>query len=183
MAAAGCECRLAEGAAMKAMYVLCPDPNAAQRAVDALHATGVADDGITIISSEPFEDQQFAHRDQKTWMFWIACAGGVIGLLSATWLTRFTELSWPLSTGNMPIVAWWPNLIVMFELTMLGAILSAVLTLFVTARIPTRRSQLYDPEVMDGKILVGVENASGPSIPDVEKALLAGGAQVKRVDL
>ena len=38
-------------------------------------------------------------------------------------------------------------------------------------------------EVMDGKILVGVENASGASIPDVERALLSGGPQVKRVDL
>ena len=39
-------------------------------------------------------------------------------------------------TGNMPIVAWWPNLIVMFELTMLGAILATVITLFVSARPP-----------------------------------------------
>jgi hypothetical protein len=168
---------------MKAVYVLCPDPSAAQRAVDALHATGVSDDGITVISSEPFEEHEFAHRDQRTWMFWIAGGGGVIGLLFATWLTRMTELAWPLSTGNMPIVAWWPNLIVIFELTMLGGILSAVITLLVTARIPTRRSQLYDPEVMDGKILIGVENASSASIPDVERALLAGGSQIKRVDL
>jgi hypothetical protein len=166
-----------------AVYVLCPDPNAAQRAVDALHATGVADQGITIISSEPFEDYRFAHREQGTWMFWIAGGGGVVGLLFAAWLTRMTELAWPLPTGNMPIVAWWPNLIVIFELTMLGGILSAVITLLVTARIPTRRSQLYDPEVMDGKILVGVENASGTSITDVERALLSGGPQVKRVDL
>jgi hypothetical protein len=166
-----------------AVYVLCPDPNAAQRAVDALHATGVPDQGITIISAEPVEGQQFTHRDQGTWMFWIAGAGGVVGLLFAAWLTRMTELAWPLPTGNMPIVAWWPNLIVIFELTMLGGILSAVITLLVTARIPTNRSQLYDPEVMDGKILVGVENASGASIPDVERALLSGGPQVKRVDL
>ena len=26
----------------------------------------------------------------------------------------------------MPIVAWWPNIIIMFELTMLGAILVTV---------------------------------------------------------
>ena len=67
-----------------------------------------------------------------------------------------TELAWPLQTGNMPIVAWWPNLIVIFELTMLGAILATVLTLFITAGLVRRPPPLYDPEVTDGKILVGV---------------------------
>ena len=37
----------------------------------------------------------------------------------------------------MPIVAWWPNLIIIFELTMLGAILATVVTLFVTALLPS----------------------------------------------
>jgi len=107
-------------------------------------------------------------------MFWIAAGGGVIGLALATWLTRMTELSWPLNTGNMPIVAWWPNLIIMFELTMLGGILAAVITLLVTARLPNWKPKLYDPAVSDGKILVGVENPRSDSIPAIERALGVG---------
>ena len=56
----------------------------------------------------------------------------------------------------MPIVAWYPNLIVIFEMTMLGAILSTVITLIVTAGLGRRMPALYDPEVTNGKILVGV---------------------------
>ena len=109
------------------------------------------------------------------------CLGGLIGLSFATWLTRMTELAWPLQTGNMPIVAWWPNLIVMFELMMLGAILATVLTLFVTAKLPSRVPPLYDPEVTNGKILVGVENPSAATVPALERALIAGGAaELKR---
>jgi hypothetical protein len=157
---------------VSAIYALYPTPAAAQRAVDNLHAAGLGDDRITIVSGEPYEDHAFAHRDKATWMWHIAAAGGFAGLAFATWLTRMTEVAWPLSTGNMPIVAWWPNLIVMFELTMLGGILAAVITLLVTARLPGRRSALYDPAVMDGKILVGVDNPPDP--PAVERALAGG---------
>jgi hypothetical protein len=157
---------------VSAVYALYSTPDAAQLAVNGLRAAGFGDDRITILSSEPFEEHEFAHRDQATWMGWIAAAGGVTGLAFASWLTRMTELAWPLPTGNMPIVAWWPNLIIMFEMTMLFAILAAVITLLVTARLPGRRPALYDPDVMNGKILVGVENPRDAAL--VERALGAG---------
>jgi molybdopterin-containing oxidoreductase family membrane subunit len=157
---------------VSAVYALYSTPDAAQRAVDSLHAAGLGDDRITIVSGEPYEEYAFAHRDKATWMWHIAAAGGFAGLALATWLTRMTELAWPLPTGNMPIVSWWPNLIVMFELTMLGGILAAVITLLVTARLPSRRTALYDPEVMDGKILVGVTDPGDPTA--VERALAGG---------
>ena len=155
---------------MSAVYALYSTPDAAQRAVDNLHAAGLRDDRITIVSGEPYEDYAFAHRDKATWMWHIAVAGGFAGLIFATWLTRMTEVAWPLPTGNMPIVAWWPNMIVMFELTMLGAILATVLTLFITAKLPSRVPPLYDPEVTNGKILVGVQNPASANLPALEQA-------------
>jgi hypothetical protein len=166
---------------MSAVYGLYADPEAAQRAVNGLYAAGIAADDVVVMSGEPFETQPFAHRDSATWLWYIACLGGVIGLTFATWLTRMTELAWPLQTGNMPIVAWWPNMIVMFELMMLGAILATVLTLFVTAKLPSRVPPLYDREVTNGKILVGVQNPAAASLPALERALMAGGAaELKR---
>ena len=58
----------------------------------------------------------------------------------------------------MPIVPNWTNLIIIFEMTMLSAIIATVITLLVTAGIPSRGGKMYDPEVSDGYILVGVEN-------------------------
>ena len=165
---------------MSAIYALYPDSDAAQRAVNGLHAAGIDEARVVVMSGEPFEHQPFAHRDSATWLWYIAVLGGVIGLTLATWLTRMTELAWPITTGNMPIVSWWPNLIIMFELTMLGAILATVITLFITAKLPGRVPKLYDPEVTNGKVLVGVENASKPA--EVERALRSGGAaEIKRI--
>jgi ActD protein len=162
---------------VSAIYALFTSPDAAQRAVGMLHSAGVGDDRITIVTGEPYEEYDFAHRDKATWMWYIAAAGGFVGLAIATWLARLTEVAWPLPTGNMPIVSWWPNLIIMFELTMLGGILAAVATLLVTAKVPSKRSGLYDPAVMDGNILVGVQNPADPSA--VERALAGG--DVRRV--
>ena len=162
---------------MSNVYALYSSPEAAQRAVDNLHAAGLGDDRITIVTGEPYEEYAFAHRDKETWMWHIAAAGGFVGLALGTWLTRMTELAWPLPTGNMPIVTWWPNLIVMFELTMLGGILAAVVTLLVTAKLPSRRTGVYDPAVMDGKILVGVDQPSDAAA--VERALAGG--EVRRL--
>ncbi|PYR38262.1 MAG: hypothetical protein DMF93_16380 [Acidobacteria bacterium] len=109
-AAAARRARHRRGAAVSAVYGLFPTPEAAQRAVNGLRSAGIGDARITVISSEPFEEHEFAAHDHATWMGWIALGGAIVGLASATWLTRMTELAWPLPTGNMPIVAWWPNL-------------------------------------------------------------------------
>ena len=165
---------------MSAVYALLETPQAAQRAVNGLRAAGIGDDRISVISSEPFEEHEFAARDHATWMGWITLGGAIAGLAIATWLTRMTELAWPLPTGNMPIVSWWPNLIVIFELTMLGAILATVATLLVTGELLRRRPALYDPRVSDGKILVGVENAARAE--EVERVLVAAGSpQITRI--
>jgi len=165
---------------MSAIYALYPDGDAAQRAVNGLRQTGLADSAITVISDQPMEAYEFGDIDKETRIWYVASAGGVLGLAFATWLTRMTEIAWPLSTGNMPIVSWWPNLIVMFEITMLFAILATVATLLVTGRLVRRQPALYDPEVSNGKILVGVDNpANGEA---VERALAAaGGGPIKRL--
>ena len=155
---------------MSAVYALYPDGDSAQRAVNSLKAAGLGEDAITVVTGEPLEHYQFFETDKSTWMWYIASFGGLVGLAFATWLTRMTELAWPLNTGNMPIVAWWPNLIIMFELTMLGAILATVITLIVAGGLGRRRPALYDPEVSNGKVLVGVENPRAAT--DVERALL-----------
>ena len=58
-------------------------------------------------------------------------------------------------------------------------ILATVITLFITAKIPSREPKLYDAEIADGKILVGVENPSDASVAAVERALIAGGGRLK----
>jgi len=171
-----------EGESVTAIYALYSDPDQVQRAVDNLRAAGLHDRDIVVISSEPIEEYEFSARDKATSLFYVAGCGGVVGLAVAIWLTIMTQKAWPIITGNMAIVAWWPNMIIMFELTMLGAILATVITMLVAANLPTRGPKLYDPEVADGKILVGIENPPSTSVQSIERALLSGGvARLKKI--
>lgn len=164
---------------MSAIYALCDDPDMAQRAVNSCRSAGIPEHDITVISSEPLEEYEFSHKDKASWLFHIATLGGVCGFSFGVWLTSTTQQLWPINTGGMPIVAMYPNTIVIFELTMLGAILFTVTALLITTKLPRRQPKLYDPAVSDGKILVGIENPTA-ALSDIERALRASGAaQIK----
>jgi len=49
-------------------------------------------------------------------------------------------------------------------------------TVLLTARLPNWRRQLYDPEVSEGKILVGLIDPPQTSRADVEDRMLKAGA-------
>jgi hypothetical protein len=118
----------------------------------------------------------------RSWMWWIASGGGLIGMATALTLAWITETWWPINVGGLPTFAWWPNLIITFELTMLGAIIATVATLVVTASLGRGGGKLYDPAVSDGEILVGVENPADASLTDLQLALEAPpGGRIKLI--
>jgi len=173
---------------MIAIYGLYPDPDSAERALDSLRGAraelGFAPRDIAVISSEPFEGYGFSRgvdeRDHKTIMPWLAALGGALGGFTGLEFATLTQNAYPLATGGMPLAPLWTNGIITYELTMLGAILTTLVTLAVSAGLPNPRAKLYDPEVSDGNILVGVIDPSDRSRPALSKLLLdAGAAKVR----
>ena len=165
---------------MKAVYGLYPNGHSAQQAFNRLKAAGFAPADITVLTGQPMEEFEFGNLDKATYMWWFACLGGLIGMSGAYGLAYVTEHSWAINVGGLPIFAWWPNLIIIFEMTMLGAITATTLTLIITAILPTKGRTLYDPEVTDGMILIGIENPPENAVADLERSLGAPpGARVK----
>jgi len=166
---------------VRTLYSLFRDREAALDAVDRLRLAGVADRDIIVRSGEPLDDCELGQRDRGTWLPWISTAGGLVGLAAGTWLPRATAAGWPISTGGIPASSWWPNLIIVFELTMLGAILATVAGLIVTAGLISRSTPIREPALADGWILVGV--ATPKPIAHIEEALDPGGVgSVKTVN-
>ena len=171
---------------MKALYALYSDPDAAQFAVNSLKLSGgslgITESQIAVVTSEPFDGYDFSDEHARTRIFLIASIGGGFGAILGLLFVRFTQLVYPLPTGGMPITPRWTNGIIMYETTMLGAILTTVVTLLVTARLPHFGKRLSDPEIWQGKILVGVTDPPDKARPEIEKQLRrAGAAQVKTV--
>ena len=69
-------------------------------------------------------------------------AGGTFGFL----LARLTQEAYPypLITGGMPVLAAWPTGIVTYELTMLGAVVTTIVVLLISTKLPDRKPKLYD---------------------------------------
>jgi hypothetical protein len=168
---------------VKAVYALYASGDAAQQAVDSLRREGLADREITILSAQPMEEYEFGDIDRQSWMWWIACGGALAGMAIATALAYVASYTWPMNVGGLPTFAWWPFLIIIFELTMLGAIIATVITLVVTAEFGRGGGRLYDPAVTDGKILVGVENPPAARVEDLRRILAApAGAELRTRD-
>jgi Alternative complex III, ActD subunit len=172
---------------MRGIYALYSDPASAQRAVNSLRAAtaelGIRDRDIRVMSSEPYEEQEFTTCETRTAMPWIAVLGGLVGGLAGYSLTALTQRAYPLPTGGMPLAPMWTNGIIIYELIMLGAILATVANLLISARLPNLRTQLYDPAVSDGKILVGVVDLPDKARAGAEACLKSAGTQeVKLID-
>lgn len=169
---------------MNGVYGVFSDADAALRAASALRISGselhIKPESIRVISSEPLEEEIEASGEKHSSMPWIAVAGGICGGTGGYALAAFTQRTYPLPTGGMPIVALWPTGIVIYELTMLGAILATIITFLVTASLPRYRNRIYDPEVSHGKILVALTNAEDHT--HLEQRLHELGAeQVKQI--
>ncbi len=167
----------------KAIYGLYADPDSAQRAVDSLRRAGIEERDLAVLSSEPYDEYEFGRIGHRTHMPWLAVLGGLLGGATGFLLSSLTQKLYPLPTGGMPIMPFWSNGIVTYELTMLGAILMTLVTLLFTARLPDWRGRLYDPEVSEGRILVGAVNPAEDSRVELQRRLgEAGALQVKVFD-
>lgn len=164
---------------MNALYALYSDPDAAQRAVNALKTTGsslgIDNRQIVVVTAEPFDGYDFSDEHSQTHIFLLASIGGICGAIFGFWFTRFTQFSYPLNTGGMPIAPHWTNGIIIYEMTMLGAILWTLATLLLAGGLPHFGESLSDPAVWRGKILVGVTDPPETARPELETQLRAAG--------
>jgi hypothetical protein len=170
---------------MKALYALYADPEAAQCAVDSLREVSSElkfdAEQIVIISGEPHEGYEFTDSQCTNSPYRWAALGGVVGGTLGYLLTTLTQKAYPIVTGAMPISPVWTNGIVVYEMTMLGAILTTLVVLLLGAGLPNFKGVITDPEIWAGKILVGVTDPPEGSQPELERRLLqAGATQVKQ---
>jgi Protein of unknown function (DUF3341) len=171
---------------MKILYALYADPETAQRAVDSLNAASSElkfdPRQIVIVSGEPHEGYDFADSQLTSLPYRWAVLGGAIGGVGGYLLTTLTQKAYPLVTGGMSITPMWTNGIIVYEMTMLGAILMTLIVLLRGARLPNFKGVITDPEIWLGKILVGVADPPEESKSELEKRLLdAGAAETKQL--
>lgn len=77
---------------------------------------------------------------------WLTFAGGFIGAAAGYGLQLWTNHAYPIEIGGRPIIAWQPFMLITFEMTVLGAVLSAVLSMLLLNRLPRLHHPVFDVE-------------------------------------
>ena len=91
-------------------------------------------------------------------------------------LTAGTQISYPLVTGGKPILSIPPMTVIMYELTMLHAIIFTVLGILFESRLPKRSLGVYDTRITVGYIGIVVACPDSRA-KDAETSLKKAGAE------
>jgi hypothetical protein len=152
------------------------DVKTATRAVDSLVKAGFSEERITSLTSAPYPDGVLVKTDQRTWFRWASVGGGLFGACAGFLLAAGTAYVYPVQTGDKPIIAYYPTGIITYELTMLFAILGAIVGMFLEMKLPPRDDLVYDPAIGEGSIGISVSVDSKEQLSRAGKLMEAAGA-------
>jgi hypothetical protein len=141
----------------KTLLAVFSDIDPAADAIEQLRLMGVHDDCMNVISGIPVTEAMLGRPSQWTNVPRLALGGAVAGFLVGAFLAFVTPDMYEIMVGGQPIVPVPPSVIVLFELTMLGMLLSTFLGVFLDSYFPSYRPMTYVPEVSDGKIAILIE--------------------------
>ncbi len=127
-------------------------PDDVAEGVTRLRAAGFTDDDFDILSGTPYPEGAFGEKLVNHRLFRFPLIGAICGFSVALLITAGTQLSYPLVTGGKPILAIPPMLIIIYEGTMLGAILFTVIGLIFESRLPRFDIGVYDTRITEGYI-------------------------------
>ena len=143
-------------------------------AVEGLRAAGFADTAVDVVSGVPYPEGAFGEPHTKHRLYTFPFAGAACGFaLGVAWLVG-AQVTLPLVTGGKPIVALPAVFQILYEGTMIGAVLFTVLGVLFESRLPDGIS-LYDDRLGDGYIGVSL-NADDDAIARGRDVLAGAGA-------
>ena len=163
--------------AIQKLLGLFQDPDHVVNAMASLKGDGFPVEDLDIYSGAPYPEGSFGEYEAPNRLFMFPLIGAMIGFSIALLVTAGTQISYPLVTGGKPILSIPPMTIIMYEGTMLGAIVFTVLGILFESRLPKRDLGLYDARITEGYIGVIVACPDTEQAQKAEKLLIDAGAE------
>jgi hypothetical protein len=101
------------------------EPHSVAAAIEALAGGGFDKHAIDLFSTEPVEFEA-GLLDRPSRMSLLAVGGAIVNAFLATTFMFWTQRDYPLETGGMPLTSYWAVGVIIFEMTMAGAIAGTV---------------------------------------------------------
>ncbi len=146
---------------MKSLLGLYIDPNDAANAMDGLKEGGFEVGTFDVLTGTPYPEGAFGEHVPQHRLFRFPAFGAIIGFSLSLFLTTATQLAYPLITGGKPILSIFAMLIIMYEMTMLSAVIFSVIGIIFESRLPNIAPGVYDPRITEGYIgvVISVEDS------------------------
>ena len=109
-----------------------------------------------VITGTPYPEGTFGEEEPKHTVFRWPLMGAACGFIIGLVLTSGTQLAYPLVTGGKPVLSIPPMAIIMYEGTMLGAIIFTVIGVIIESRLPRLFMGAYDERITEGYIGVAI---------------------------
>lgn len=130
------------------------DIDPAADAIEKLHEMGVTDDNINVISGVPIAHRMLGRPHPHTNVSRLSLGGAIAGFAFGLFLNFGTPYLYNVPVGGQYFTPIPPGMILLFEMTMLFALLATFLGVFLDSYFPNYRPMEYVAEVSDGKIAV-----------------------------
>ena len=162
--------------AIRDVLGLYKDLDSAVAGVDKLAENGITRADFEVLSNAPYPEGTFGHEHSTSrlglWPIAGAASGFAVGLL----LTGGTQLVYPMVTGGKPLFSIPPMIIIMYEGTMLAAVIFTVVGTLLESRLPRFKRAVYDTRITDGYIGILV-HAPEEKIETAAAAMREAGAE------
>ena len=152
------------------------DENVAADALDALKAAGYETNEYEVLTGTPYPEGTFGEAEPVHKLFRWPLMGAACGFIVGLLLTTGTQLAYPLVTGGKPILGIPPMVIILYEGSMLGAILFTVIGVLFESRLPRLFMGAYDTRITEGYIGVAV-TTDQERVGNAEDVLKQAGAE------
>lgn len=144
-------------------------------AIEQLRKLGVNDECMSVVSGVPVTEAMLGRPKQWSNVPRVAMGGAILGFCAASFLA-FVAPYWypyPIQVSTQAYVPWPPTFVILFELTMLGMLLSTFLAVFLDSSFPNYRPMQYVPEISDGKygIVINCAHVEESKIKDLMNKL------------
>jgi len=124
----------------------------ASEAIETLHHQGISEKDISIISGVPFSEKVLGRPAAWTNVPIFGIAGALVGLVIASLFNFLTPHLYKMTVGGMPLTPIPTSIVVTFELTMLGLLISILLGVIIEMISPSSGPKGYHPKISDGYI-------------------------------
>ena len=159
----------------RAILGLYRDADGVAKALDGLKAAGFPLANVRTLTDSPYPEGAFGEEPEHHRLYVFPFVGAMCGFAMGLLITISTQLSFPIVTGGKPLLSIPPMINIIYEGTMLGAIIFTVAGILFESRLPDLSGAPYDPRISEGYLGVLVTRVEG-RLPEAEKALRDAGA-------